>query len=91
MGDTTFHAKAMLWLYQALQDFWGESSWFVAMNIVMYWDELDPHRRRDPDILVARGVGNHDRRSFRIWEEGTVPCALFEIASRQSWRQDSRS
>ena len=88
MGDTDFHSDAIIWLSQALQDFFGPSSWYVAVNLVMYWDQSDPHRRRDPDVLVARGVGNHRRRSFRIWEEGTVPCALFEIASRQSWRQD---
>jgi hypothetical protein len=33
-------------------------------------------------------VGKHRRRSFRIWEEGVVPCTLFEVASRRTWRVD---
>src|SRR5207253_673154 len=48
----------------------------------------NPRDRRDPDILVARGVGDHIRRSFRVWEEGTLPCVLFEVASKKTWRND---
>jgi Uma2 family endonuclease len=88
MGDTDFHSDAIIWLSQSLRDFFGESNWYVAVNLILYWDQLNPQNRRDPDVLVARGVGNHRRRSFRVWEEGTLPCTLFEIASRRSWRQD---
>src|SRR5262249_21325911 len=55
-----------------------------------YFKEGDPASRRDPDVLVAKGVGKHMRRSYRIWEEKVVPCTLFEIASRRTWRVDIR-
>jgi hypothetical protein len=56
----------------------------------MYYKQGDPKSRRDPDVLVAKGVGKHSRRSFRVWEEGVVPNVLFEIASKDTWRTDLR-
>jgi Uma2 family endonuclease len=89
MGDTDFHSDALIWLREALQDFLASwADWYVASNIILYWDFDNPNNRRDPDILVARGVGNHRRRSFRVWEEGTLPCVLFEVASKNTWRED---
>jgi Uma2 family endonuclease len=89
MGDTDFHSDALIWLREALQDFLANwAGWYVASNIILYWDYDNPNNRRDPDILVARDVGSHSRRSFRVWEEGTLPCVLFEVASRTTWRQD---
>jgi Uma2 family endonuclease len=89
MGDTDFHSAALIWLRQALEDFFAhDPGWYVASNLILYWDFDNPQSRRDPDILVARGVGNHFRRSFRVWEERTLPCTLFEVASKNTWRQD---
>jgi Uma2 family endonuclease len=89
MGDTDFHSDALIWLREALQDFLGNwAGWYVASNIILYWDFNNPKSRRDPDVLVARGVGGHRRRSFRVWEEGTSPCVLFEVASKKTWRED---
>lgn len=90
MGDTDFHTDALVWLRDALRDFYAEApDVYVAANIVLYYQQDTPKRRRDPDVLVAKGVaGKHRRRSFRIWEEQVVPQVLFEIASRDTWRVD---
>src|SRR5947209_7200603 len=86
MGETDFHNVAMVWLREALQDHFAGQAVYVASNLIWYFQEGDPRSRRDPDVLVARGVGSHRRRSFRIWEEKVTPCTLFEIASRRTWR-----
>jgi Uma2 family endonuclease len=90
MGDTDFHSDALIWLREALQDVLAgrKDGWYVASNLILYWDQNNPRNRRDPDVLVARGVGDHSRRSFRVWEEGTFPCVVFEVASRGTWRED---
>jgi Uma2 family endonuclease len=90
MGDTDFHNQALRWLQDALEDYYADAAEvYVARNLVMYYKEGDPKRRRDPDILVAKGVvGKHRRRSFRVWEEKVVPCVLFEIVSKDTWRVD---
>jgi Uma2 family endonuclease len=90
MGDTDFHNVAMILLREALEDHFADHpDVYVATNLVFYWEEGNPKKRRDPDGLVARGVaGKHKRRSYRLWEEKKVPCTLFEIASRRTWRID---
>jgi Uma2 family endonuclease len=88
MSDTEFHSVAMNWLREALEDYFAEQDVYVVSNLIYYFREGDPMSRRDPDVLVAKGVGKHRRRSYRIWEEKVVPCTLFEIASRRTWRAD---
>jgi hypothetical protein len=88
MGDTDFHSSALVWLRDALQDFFAGVNVYIAMNLLMYYEQGNPKGRRDPDILVAKGVGTHKRRSFRFWEEKKKPCTLFEIASKKTWKVD---
>jgi Uma2 family endonuclease len=90
MGDTEYHHVALTWLREGLEDHFADvPDVYVGANLVMYWKEGEPKSRRDPDGLVARKVvGKHRRRSFRVWEEKVVPCVLFEIASKNTWRVD---
>jgi Uma2 family endonuclease len=89
MGDTDYHNVAMTLLKQALEDhFAAKADVYVASNLILYFREGDPTGRRDPDVLVAKGVGKHRRRSFRVWEEKTFPCTLVEIASKKTWKVD---
>jgi Uma2 family endonuclease len=89
LGETDHHNLAMIELREGLTDhFAGRADVYVASNIIWYYKEGDPKSRRDPDVLVAKKVGKHRRRSFRTWEEKAIPCTLFEIASRRTWRTD---
>jgi len=89
MGETDFHTIAQRWLVDGLQDFFADwPDLYVAMNILLYYLKGQPNKRRDPDVLVAKGVGKHRRRSYRLWEEKVLPCTLFEIASKKTWRVD---
>jgi Uma2 family endonuclease len=90
MGDTQFHNDAMTSLRETLEGHFADRpDVYVVSNLVFYWDQSDSSKRRDPDVLVARGVaGKHKRRSYRLWEEGKVPCTVFEITSRRTWRKD---
>jgi Uma2 family endonuclease len=89
MGDTDFHAHAQIHLREALQDFFAaEPDVYVGSNLIYYYEKGNPRSRRDPDVLVARGVGKHQRRSYRIWEENVVPCIFFEISSKKTYRED---
>jgi Uma2 family endonuclease len=90
MGDTDFHNQAMAGAREVLEDHYADvPGVYVASNLVLYYQQEEPSKRRDPDILVAKKTrGKHKRRSFRVWEEKVVPCVLFEIASRRTWRVD---
>ncbi len=88
-GDTDYHNIAMILLREGLEDHFAEvPDMYIASNLILYYREGDPASRRDPDVLAAKGVGKHRRRSFRVWEEKAVPCTLFEIASKKTWRAD---
>jgi hypothetical protein len=88
MGDTEFHYTAVTLLRDGLEDHFAAAKVYVGATLVMYYKKGEPRKRRDPDILVAKNVGKHKRRSFRVWEEKVVPCVLFEIASKRTWRVD---
>jgi Uma2 family endonuclease len=91
MGETDFHISAIILLREGLKDFFaadGRNDVYVASNMFFYYEQGNPSGHRDPDVLVAKGVGNHFRRSFRVWEEGVTPQALFEISSPSTWRED---
>jgi Uma2 family endonuclease len=92
MGDTDFHKIGMNLLYEALEDhFAAQADVYIASNLIYYWQKGDWTKRRDPDVLVAKGVvGKHRRRSYRLWEERKVPCTFFEIASKRTWKVDLR-
>src|SRR5947209_2000181 len=78
MGEADVHTIAVINLREAFEDhFAGQPDVYVASQLVFYYLRGNPSGRRDPDVMVARGVGNHRRRSFRVWEEGTIPNVFF--------------
>jgi len=87
MGETDFHSLATILLREGLEDHFADQDVYVASNIVFYYQEGDTKKRKDPDILVAKKVGKHLRRSYRLWEEKT-PSVLWEITSKRTWRND---
>ena len=91
VGETDYHYVAMDWLREALKDYFaaaGRDDVYVGSNLLLYYEEANPAGYCGPDVLVAKGVGNHYRRSFRVWEEKTTPQVVFEIASKKTWRKD---
>src|ERR1700692_3227043 len=74
VGETDFHMNALIWLREALKDYFaGRSDIYVASDIFWYWEHGNPRACTAPDAMVAKGVGNHARRSFRSWEEKAQP------------------
>ncbi len=89
MGETDYHNIALIWLREGVEDHFKDAPRvYVASNLVFYYQQGDPSKRKDPDVLVAKNVGKHRRRSYRLWEEKVVPSTLFEIASKKTWRND---
>ena len=82
MGETGFHVRAILHLYGALTLFFQQrGDIYVAADMFWYYQEGNPRANKSPDIMVIKGVGNHERRSFKSWVENALPCVIFEISS----------
>ena len=41
-----------------------------------------------PDVFVVLGAPNHDRHTYRLWEEHKVPHFVLEVTSRRTWQED---
>jgi len=92
MGDTDYHSIALVTLREGLEDFFRDrADVYVGMNLMFYYEEGHPEARRDPDILVAKGVvGKHKRRSFRLWEENvSMPGTSASFMSGWAFRSIS--
>lgn len=89
--ETDFHSEARILLRAALKDYFaaaGRSDVYVSSRLMLYYEQGNPASRCAPDILVAKGVSNYNRVTYRVWEEGVTPQVFFEIASESSWRED---
>jgi len=89
MGESDFHINVILYLRQALRYFFRHAEQtYVAANMFFYYEKDVPESRRAPDVFVVKGVSNHDRRVYKLWEEKVVPCVIFEISSPSTRLED---
>jgi Uma2 family endonuclease len=89
MGETDFHVSVILYLRQALAHYFRQvADVYVAADMFLYYEEGNPGSVVAPDIFVVRGVAKHKRRTFKIWEEGAVPCTVIEVTSLGSRLED---
>lgn len=89
IGETDFHIQTITYPYQTLSAFFAsETDVKVLADIMFYYEEGNPRKVFSPDVMVVKGVGNHPRRTFKLWEEKQFPQVIFEISSRKTWGDD---
>jgi hypothetical protein len=89
MGETTIHYKLISYLFNALDLFFEQhADVFIAANLNFYYDPDDPKKYYVPDIIIAFGISNHDRKTYKLWEEKLFPQVIFEVASESTWKKD---
>ena len=88
MGETAFHINLITNLFQTLKIFFSQQKDVaVIADMMFYYEEGNLRKVIAPDVMVVKGVGNHLRRTFRLWEEKT-PDVVFEISSKGTWKED---
>ena len=60
----------------------------VAADILMYPEEGNNKNPIAPDVLVALGLGTHNRSSYFVWKEGKPPDWVLEVASPSTQADD---
>jgi Uma2 family endonuclease len=89
MGETDVHIDALIYLREALRDHFRDAPQiYVAGNMFLYYEEGNPSACVAPDVFVVQGVDKHERRTYRLWEEGQPPAVVFEITSRGTRLED---
>ena len=79
LADNMWQAEAILNAASELKV--ARPGALVAMNILMYPERGNPKNRIAPDVLVAFGLGTHNRSSYFTWREGKPPDWVLEVAS----------
>lgn len=90
LGETGIHVEVMIDVYKILRRYYrGREDVYVACDMFLYYEQGNPSACRAPDVMVSLGVmGNHHRRSFRLWEEKVAPAVVFEVTSEKTRRND---
>ena len=90
MGETDIHIDAMIYLREALKEYFRQTPQvYVAGNLLIYYEENNPSASIAPDVFVVPGVHKHQRRTYKLWEEGPPPAVVFEVTSRSSRLEDT--
>jgi Uma2 family endonuclease len=92
MAETELHQRVMFDLILRLKA-WAATKTRVhaAGNVLVYYEEGNPRRHLAPDAFVAFEVGNHERDVFKTWHEQAVPAVVFEVTSKTTRREDTRT
>ena len=88
LGETSIHYQIISKLMQMLTYFENRNDIFIASNMNLYYEEGNPQKWYAPDLMIAFGVGNHNRSSYKVWDEGVFPNVIFEVASDRTWKVD---
>ena len=92
MAETDLHRRRMNDLIERLEAFFAaQDDVYVSGNLLVYYEEGNVNRHLSPDAFVVYGVEKRDRQTFRTWAEGAVPAVVFEITSRTTRREDTRT
>jgi len=89
MADTDLH---LYWI-KRIQDmietyFLQNPEVYISGNIMMYDIEGPMRTAVSPDILVAFGLGQKFRRTYKVWEEGKPPDFVMAFSSKRTYRND---
>ena len=79
MADNMWQAEAILHAASDLKV--ARPGALVAADILMYPERGNPKNCIAPDVLVAFGLGTHNRSSYFTWREGKPPDWVLEVAS----------
>ena len=89
MAETPTHRDAMIDAIQVLRrHFAHRPDVYVSGNMMMYYEEGEPRRCVSPDVFVAVGVEDKDRRTYLLWREAKGPDFVLEVTSKSTRRND---
>lgn len=90
MGESDWHIDWTLRLRQLLKWRYRDRSVYVGSDLIVYYQEGEPLKSIVPDGFVVLDHPSHNRRIYKIWEEGDrAPDVAFEFTSLTSQQRDT--
>ena len=88
-AENTWQAEAMTDLLLILRNwFRHRRDVFVAVDLLVYFEEGNRDARVAPDVFVTLGAEAGHRWNYKVWEEGP-PQFVMEVASRSTAIHDA--
>jgi Uma2 family endonuclease len=92
MAETDQHRDLMNRLIETLKrHFAGQERVYVSGNLLLFYEPGNRRRHVSPDVFVVKGVPNHDRPNYLLWEEHKGPNVVIEITSSSTRREDQET
>jgi len=90
--ETERHKKQMDLLVDSLAPWLGKRG-YVGANMFVYFSlkQLKNEEFKGPDVFVTLGLGNRERKSWVVWEEGKSPDVVIELLSKKTAKSDKTS
>ncbi len=89
MADTDLHLYWIKRVQDMIETYLSQNpEAYISGNIMMYDIEGPMRTAISPDILVAFGLGQKFRRTYKVWEEGKPPDFVMEFSSKRTYRND---
>jgi Uma2 family endonuclease len=73
------------------QHFAAQPRVYVSGNLLLFYEQGNRRRHVSPDVFVVRGVANHNRPNYLLWEEGRAPQVVIELTSSSTRNEDLRT
>ena len=92
VAETDFQRKPLWYANDALaRHFRDRDDVYVSANMFLYYEEGNPRAVVAPDVFVVLGAPDHDRRTYKLWEEPKAPDFVLEITSHSTRGADQGS
>ena len=89
MAASDLHLEILIRLLQVLRAYFSEMpEVYVSGDILTYYIEGNPRAVCAPDVLVTFGIGQKQRHTYKVWEEGKVPDFVMEFSSKTTYQND---
>jgi len=89
MAETQAHGQVIVDLHHALARRYEDvPDVYVWFNMLLYYVQGDPRACVAPDVFLVHGVDKHERRTYKVWEEGRAPSWICEVTSKSTRDED---
>jgi Uma2 family endonuclease len=89
VGEPQIHGENFFETAVALRrHFEDDPDIYIWGRMCLYYAEGNPDARVCPDLFLVQGVPNHQRRIYKLWEEGTAPAFIIELTSGSTRQED---
>ncbi len=89
MAASDYHLEILIWLLLVLKAYFDDMpDTYLSGDILTYYTEGNPRDVVAPDVLVSFGIGNKNRHTYKVWEEGKAPDFVMEFSSKTTYQKD---